>query len=381
MNDKVKPLIEQLKDPYFRTRERAVEALMELRGEARNAVPVLIEALNDRSWRVRAAVVRTLSEIGHCLGANDKFKDEILLELTNLILTDSSWNVTLAAIDAIVSFGSESEFAIPFLLPSLHEFMREEDEEIRIHIIEALRRLGTREPEAIEALVEALADSSVNVRREAARALVELGWSDYESLPALIKASEDPDEFVRGPVYRLLGRLASAPNVIPLLMKALKDEGYYQFVVEALAEAGSLAADALAEALKNPDVGIRRRAAYALKQMGTQARETIPTLVRALEDPDSAVRWNASDALASIGISAASALIEALKTPDEELQERIIETLGKIGIEVVPILIRAIEIKEESQRMKIAKALHRLGPKGILEILRIVDETKFKPIN
>lgn len=371
MNDEVKELIEQLKAPHLRIRERAVKALMELGHEAREAVPMIINALEDRSWKVRWESARALGRIGSCIGVEDEPGSEIPGELIKPMFGDSTWNVSLAAINAVAEIGPGCEVVIPGLI----ELVKEEDEEIRVSSIEALRRIGAAEPEVVKALIEALEDPLESVRRRSAKALVELGASDRKYLQELIKASKDQDTYVRGPAYRLLGRLASEPEVIPLLMKALKEENVIEkwYVVDALAEAGELAVPALTEDLKDPDKETRLIAAHALEGIGAQAREATPVLIKALEDPNLYVRRWVSDTLVKIGIYAAPALIEALNTQDEKLQEQIINVLGKMGKKVVPILIRAIDLGEENQKEKIAKALHEIGPDVILEILHVRD--------
>ncbi|MBA7646528.1 hypothetical protein ES703_54292 [subsurface metagenome] len=105
MNDEVMALIEQLKTPHLRIRERAVKELMKLGPEAREAVPMIIKALEDRSWKVRAASARALGKIGSCIGVEDEPGSEIPGELTKPMFWDSTWNVSLAAINAIAEIG------------------------------------------------------------------------------------------------------------------------------------------------------------------------------------------------------------------------------------------------------------------------------------
>lgn len=369
MNDEVKTLIEQLKAPHLRIRERAVKELMKLGPEAREAVPMIIKALVDRSWRVRWEAARALGRIGSCIGVEDEPGSEIPGELTKPMLGDSTWSVSLAAINAIAEIGPGCEVVIPGLI----ELVKEENEEIKVSSIEALRRIGSAEPEVVKALIEALEDPLESVRIRSAKALVELGASDRKYLQEMIKASEDQDTYVRISAYMLLGRLASEPEVIPLLMKALKEENIIEkwYVVDALIEAGEFAVPALTEALKDSDKEIRLRAAHALEGIGAQAREATPVLIKSLEDPDLLFRIWVSDTLVKIGTYAAPALIEALNTQDENLKEYIVGILGRMGTKVVPILIRAIEVGEENQNEKIAKALYEIGPEVILEILRV----------
>ncbi len=61
------------------------------------------------------------------------------------------------------------------------------------------------------------------------------------------------------------------------------------------------AVPALAKALADADVGVRRQAAKTLGDIGARARAAVPSLRKALVDPDEAVRSEATMALGKIG--------------------------------------------------------------------------------
>ena len=78
-----------------------------------------------------------------------------------------------------------------------------------------------------------------------------------------------------------------------------------------LGEMGSEAADAvpaLIRALDDADGAVRRSAAEALGKMGPEATEVVPALIRALDDGDDAVCCSAAEALGKIGSAAAPAV-------------------------------------------------------------------------
>lgn len=381
MSDEVEALLKQLTTPHWNIRKKAIEDLMKLEADTRAAVPLLINALFDRSRKVRVTSARALSKIGSCLDVDDELREEIEMGLLNLMMLCSTYNSFFASVKALTDLGSGAA-TVTHLVDSL----RESDEGIKINSLDALKRIGAGDFESlrefgfegwepIQALIDTLEDPEKRVRRSAAQALVELGVSDQTFLPMLIKASEDPDVFVRRYIYRLLGRLASATEVMPLLMKALREEESYEtYASDALVEVGSIAVPSLIEALKDQDKKMRLKAAYTLNGIGMQAQEAVPALVQALQDSEFHVKRWASSALAKIGIHAFPALIEALRTRDEELQEYITNIFGEMDLEVVPFLIKALEKEEESQRKMIAKALHKLGSEGILEIIRIKNK-------
>ena len=69
--------------------------------------------------------------------------------------------------------------------------------------------------------------------------------------------------------------------------------------------------------LKNPDAGIRARAAFALKELGPTAKTALPALATALSDTNLNVRYWAATTLKQFGpeaVSAVPALVMSLKT-------------------------------------------------------------------
>ncbi len=128
---------------------------------------------------------------------------------------------------------------------------------------------------------------------------------------------------------------------------------------------------ALIKALeKDGDKYFRRHAAFALGNIGPEAKEAVPALINALEkDGDKDVRWRAADALVNIDPEAKEvvpALIKALeKDGDKEVRRNAAYALGKIGPqakEVVPALIKAMEKDgDEDVRGRAADALGNIG--------------------
>lgn len=146
----------------------------------------------------------------------------------------------------------------------------------------------------------------------------------------------------------------------------------------ALDEIGLQAKDAvpaLISGLKeNSDPGVRASIAYALGRLGTRAKDAVRALFTALkDDADPDVRRNAVDALSGIGAEAGielkpavAALIMALKhDPDSVVRERVLNALGLLGFEardVAPAVIAALkDDAEPGVRSAAASALFLLG--------------------
>ena len=91
----------------------------------------------------------------------------------------------------------------------------------------------------------------------------------------------------------------------------------------------------------------RRRAAYALGQIGPAAADAVEELTKALDDRQLELGWYAADALGNIGPAAKSAtpaLVAALTNPanDNALRRAAAQALGKIG-NATPDAIEALE--------------------------------------
>lgn len=123
-------------------------------------------------------------------------------------------------------------------------------------------------------------------------------------------------------------------------------------------------------ALKDPDAKARRRAAYALGQIGPAANSAAPELATALADRQLEVAWYAADALGRIGPAAAPA-VEALvkvieETPgDTVLRRNAVIALGRIGPGAkgaLPVLEKTLKSEDAETRVATAEALGRITP-------------------
>jgi len=173
------------------------------------------------------------------------------------------------------------------------------------------------ETKKVSELVALLKGNDMAIRKSAAEELGEIGKVEPESaVPALVDALEDPEVF--GTAAYALGEIGEkAKGVVPALIGALKQ--YYWNAATALIKIGVAAVPALVDALKGQDAEVRKKAAYALGEIGVGHRcgaAVVPALIDALKDKDAEVRGSAAEALGTIGEEAKAAvpaLIDALK--------------------------------------------------------------------
>ncbi len=132
-----------------------------------------------------------------------------------------------------------------------------------------------------------------------------------------------------------------------------------------------------------PDVNDRIYAAQELGEIGSAAKDAVPSLIKALKDEDEVVRICAAEALRRIGELKAqvSTLIELLKGSNKYVCSLAAETLGKLGRaakKAVPELREALKDKDEKVRRVAAKALAGIGQAAKKAIPDLVATLKDK---
>jgi len=135
---------------------------------------------------------------------------------------------------------------------------------------------------------------------------------------------------------------------------------------EIMQKYGSEAASALPaliEGLKSSEVTIRRNAAFALGELGSDAGPAIRYLASALQtDPDMEVRRNAAFALGEIGSQSIPILIQVLGDDDSRVRRNVASALVRIGRPAVASLAAALEGHNPIVRKNAAGILGRIGP-------------------
>ncbi|MFH1435852.1 MAG: HEAT repeat domain-containing protein [Pseudomonadota bacterium] len=269
------------------------------------ALPILIEALDDKSEDVRQTAARGLSA-----GGKDAFK-----ALTDRLEKEKSVDVRIEILRTIGYTGDSK--AVPLLIAA------SKDDTARARA-EAVRALGQFDDEkAIEALMEALGDDSEWVKESAVRAL---GYMKVKkALDAILKLLEDEDAYVKGSAASSLGTIGDM-KAVEHLSKLLDDKNEHvrQAVITALGDIGGN--DALAgiiKALDDEKEYVRESAIRALGSiLSTKEMDDVTSamiaLARGLKDENFYVRETAAFSLARIQIPYTKEVIDALQ---EEMHE------------------------------------------------------------
>jgi HEAT repeat protein len=312
-------LSEQDVDPLIRLEANKAVASIDSKNE--KALPMLVEALNEKAGKVRKRAAECIGD----LGARAKPAVSPLLKAVK----DRDLTVSWAAIDALGQIGPGAKAAVPILVEALA------DVDTRGAAVDALGQIGRNARTAIPALEKIVQGSDASVRWAAASALVRIGgpglktgvrylletatnnrernWTDAynilmaptarEALPVLLEA-------VRDPAIREIAWETAVDSSIYLTKDPLED--VKEFLQDKDAGVRCVAAwvlhcaravelksviGVLTDTLKAPNPWARRQAARFLGRLGPYGREAAPALVAVLEDRDEGVRTAAAEAL------------------------------------------------------------------------------------
>ncbi len=357
---RVKELCKRLKSDHENDRVFAVEQLRECGQEAKEAMPVLIEAMkNDPEGKVRSIIAKVV-------GCIDPESNEVISSLLYAMIEDKDYFVRRDAVLGLGSTKATAQEAIPALTAALKDM---KSEWVRKAAADTLGKYCPDSTKAIQALIVALkGDASEDVRLEIVPILGRLRSKPKEVLSTLIAVLRNDNS----------GSVRS--KVINTLLRDFLDIkiGSYEYILVADSEAIRRTGpefkeviQALIAVLKNdPEDRVRCAAVEALKEIGPEAKEAVPTLIAVLtSDQDIDTRSEAAQALGSFGPEAKEAvpaLIAVMKDDEiyDDVRSAAAEALGEIGPEAreaVPGLIIALQDRWLDVRSAAAGSLGQIG--------------------
>ena len=131
---------------------------------------------------------------------------------------------------------------------------------------------------------------------------------------------------------------------------------------------------------KEEIVEVRRKAAYALGQIGD--RTSVTVLVQALPDDRGEVRAAAASALVRIGSLAVPKLIQSLKSEDAVVRSTAAYALGQIGeSDAISALAQALNDKRWEVRQNAASALGKIDPTSQIVVFALIQALSDKHTN
>jgi HEAT repeat protein len=253
--DEVTKLVKDLKDNNPSVRTKAARALEKLDPAAKDAIPVLIEALKEQQ------------------------------------------DVTIPPI-AARALARQGSAAVPALIEALEI----KDGRVQAYAAKALKQIGPDAKQAAPALIEVVKkhkDPTHVARLEAIAALGKIGPAAKDAVPTLIEATKEkpPTSPVRLVAVAALGQIGpDAKEAVPTLINLLGEEENKSGPVRIEAAkalgligsaAGREASAALVALVENKQLGPSRIVAInALAQLGPEAKNAVPALKKAAEDTE-----------------------------------------------------------------------------------------------
>jgi HEAT repeat protein len=158
-------------------------ALKEIGAKAKNAVPMLIDALHDMDVQTRQYSALALNEIGPDAKA-------ATIDLIYAMLRDKDKDVRSNAALALTSVKPDARLAAP----AFRQALRDKTVAVTDCAIDGLTKLGAA---GVPELSDALKDRDKDARRLAAEILGKLGQAAKPALPALKEATKDPEAAVK----------------------------------------------------------------------------------------------------------------------------------------------------------------------------------------
>jgi HEAT repeat protein len=334
---------------------------------------------NDKEAKRRRAALIALSAFGPKSRA-------IVPAVSESLRKDENDEVRAAAAQMFARFlplAAAEKVDIREGIDALTEALRNDKaDRVREAAAAALGKVGGESRPAVQALAAALKDKHAGTTSAAAESLASLGESARAAAGALMETLQDKnaDRFARGFAAIALVRIGgpetgrAAPALTAALVDAKAPAGLRETSARLLGQLGQDAAasvPALAQALQDGAVEIRRAAAGSLAQLGPLAKDALPQLKRAVEaEKDRGVRCSAIYAIGSLGkdaVPTVALLAKCVKENHVEVRLAAIRALGNIGPDAKAAIVPLLDAARESQtdiREAATDALKKIQSEG-----------------
>jgi HEAT repeat protein len=242
VNEAVVVLVRMLRDTQAVVKYRAAQALGNVGPEARAALPDLLYTLHDpATWETRQAAAVALGRVARDPkhGANTN----VLSELFKSVRGDSSSQVRLAAVQALVMLGPPAAPAYQQQEDQALEYVAVKDPDRSVQLwahMAAMMVRGKVEQRRVNLIGGLMNDKEQIVRIEAIQALGTIGPEAASQVPRLIAGLGDNEKAVAGWSAWALSRMGKeARAAVPNLQQLAKNSNYPEAVRQMATEAVS----------------------------------------------------------------------------------------------------------------------------------------------
>ncbi|MHB8901279.1 MAG: HEAT repeat domain-containing protein [Thermoguttaceae bacterium] len=274
-------------------------------------------------------------------------------------------------------------------VPALIGLLDSKDAELQAHAVAALGGIGSAASPAAKKLASLIRDDDPKVRREAVESLQEIRPGPQVMLPILAELLKDSDPVLRSRIMAALAEMGA--QSMRLLVPALANEDTAYFACMVICEIGPDAKEAVPQLVKllaSENPGLQREAIMALGAIGPDARPAVAPLSALIDSPVNAVP--AIYALGNIGNVPAevnSKLAEKadgddpiLKTVSAWALARLHPADERFARRAVKLLVDSLRSEDPAVRVAAAEALQTLNADPaivrpiMLEALEKADE-------
>jgi HEAT repeat protein len=271
----------------------SIEVLALIGPAARIAIPRILGILKDKSEyeNVRISAARALAQIGRGDEALAAALEEVMMNTFNS-------NVRGAVARALGDLGCVR------CIPTLRKLVVDEECAIRVDAVHALGRFGPAAHEAIPELTRSLASPDESLVGQAALALWRITRESERLLPYIARsiAQDWSPDALPDSLQAAAEMGPKAKDAVPMIADLLWTESSLA-AARTLARIGRASVSRLLQAIGEEDDWYpRATAAWALGEIGPDARDAIPALeaLAGDEDQDEDVSRAAAEALAKI---------------------------------------------------------------------------------
>jgi hypothetical protein len=310
-------------------------------GEEARVKKLIVQLIEDKDSKKRLLALFDLEVIG------PRRFEGILQAVALAMEKDAEATVRVEAALALGRMGEDGKDAVPVLAKVLRG---DKDERVRQVAARSLLQMMPHAKKALQALVEALEDSSGPTRAAAAEAIKALGEEARSAAPRLLEyvvkgKGKKEDAPARMYAVLALGRIGrDAPKTVPALAAVLGDSAEGMAVREAAAESlarygvdAQIAAKSLAAALADTknDGSLRLASAKALAKVEGDAATVWPALRSALGDSDAKLRLHTARTAGPYGKDEPEVIkvLARVAKSDDNVEVRLaaIQELGSLG--------------------------------------------------
>lgn len=321
-------------------RNSAVECLTRL---GRNAVPCLIQNLNDRDHDVRKFIMDVLGDIG------TNKDDDIAGIIADAMITatqDPDENVRLSAIEGLGKIGNYKA------VQSLLDILEKGDMALKFTTLEALGNIGR--PIPMSGVYNALKERLL--KRAAYDLIGKVGG--IEDVPYLIDGLKENSQSTREAAIVALHRLASSLQI-----------SNFKSQISILT---SPVIEKIAALLESHDLNVRKGAVFILGLTGKI--EAVRPLIRFLRFDETA--GEAKEALIKLGDEGLDVIIDSYPLQEEKVRALLCDILGEIGNRKAEnILVLAIKDDYGHVRSSAAAAIGKIDPeKAVTQIIGLLQD-------